>query len=274
MLIALCQFPIENTLSKNLFENKVEAYFQRSAEKKVDLLIFPELFVLDRIDRIDHKNDASALFSLAQEMPDFLGFLKSLSKKYGMAVLAGSFPWITGKTVRNRSYFLGPLGEEYFQEKIYLTPDEKLWGWQGADELQPFVYQNVKIQILICYDIQFAALSQQLAAENVEVFLCPSLTDEFGRERVAIGCQARSLENFAYTLVTGATRGKSGLYRSRAALYSPRNEFFSLPKEAGSEDLFFSQLDIDQLRSAKKTTGIYSGRDSLERARAVLIRNR
>jgi predicted amidohydrolase len=88
MQIALCQFPIKNKLSKKSFEEKVKNFFVRAAEKNAELLVFPELFVLDRIDRIDSKTDSVALFALAQEMPDFLQLLKSLSKKYSMAVLA------------------------------------------------------------------------------------------------------------------------------------------------------------------------------------------
>jgi predicted amidohydrolase len=272
MKIALVQFPVANRLSLSQFSQKVRQYLTEARQSGAGLVMFPELFLLDCIDRVDVGTDAQALARLADEMPKFLAEPGNWAKEYGVHLIFGSLPWRTpsGK-IRNRSYVFSKTGEIHYQDKLFLTPDEKFWGWEGGTELRPFQLDGLRLQILICYDIQFASLSQLIAPLSIEGIFCPSLTDEFGRERVAIGCQARAIENFLQVFVTGATGGKAGLYRSRAALYGPRNEQFSGPQEEPNSPIAYFSWDVEHLRKAKSQAGIYSGRDALAQALPIRV---
>ncbi len=272
MKIALVQYPIENNLSLSQFAQKIRRYLEKAQAGGVDLVLFPELFLLDCIDRIDVSTDALALQKLADEMPTFLNESRAWAKEFQLHIIFGSMTWRTSnEKIVNRSYVFSKTGELHHQDKIFLTPDEKAWGWEGGSELRPFEIDGLRLQILICYDVQFANLSQLISPLNIDGIFCPSLTEEFGRERVAIGSQARAIENFSQVFVTGATGGKAGLYRSRAALYGPRNEHFSGPLENVANDLVLFDWDVTRLRKARAIAGIYSGRDTLLRTLPIRV---
>ncbi len=272
MKIALVQYPIENNLSLSQFAQKTRSYLDKAKAGGANLVLFPELFLLDCIDRIDVSTDALALQKLADVMPTFLSEFRAWAQEFQLHIVFGSMPWRTsnGKIV-NRSYVSTKTGELHHQDKLFLTPDEKAWGWEGGSELRPFEIDGLRLQILICYDVQFASLSQLISPLNIDGIFCPSLTEEFGRERVAIGCQARAIENFSQVFVAGATGGKSGLYRSRAALYGPRNEHFSGPQENMQNEIVFFEWDVTRLRKARAIAGIYSGRDTLLRTLPIRV---
>jgi predicted amidohydrolase len=272
MKVALVQYPVEGRLTLENFSQKVRGYLEQASRLGAELVVFPELFLLDCIDRIDPETDALALGNLADHMQSYIEQPRAWSREFGLHILFGTMPWrMPSRAIRNRAYFFSKSGQPHFQDKIFLTPDEKSWGWEGGSELRPFSLDGVSLQILICYDIQFASLSHLLSGSSIDGILCPSLTEEYGLERVAIGCQARAIENFLQVFVTGATGGKGGFYRSRAALYGPRNQDFPGPQEITDREIVVFSWDVQSLRKLKAGAGIWSGRDALRKSLPVNI---
>jgi len=167
------------------------------------------------------------------------------------------------------------------QEKIFLTPDEITWGWKGGNELKVIHAPWGKLVILICYDIQFAAISAKLSKYNLDLILVPSMTDQHGRRRVQWASQARMIEHRAYVIITGTVQSSTtnpdhwgkALFYSPQAGYDLRDDLFPLTpsmrihsriiKEGklNEPSLVSAQLNISELKESKKINIPFSARD-------------
>jgi predicted amidohydrolase len=264
--ILAVQYPVESACSLTQVRSKASKLIEEADRCSADLLMLPELFALDLIPRGSLEQDQKNLEWIAREhVPALLEHLATESRRRGLGILAGSVPAPSHKSgkIRNLSVLFDGHGNSFSQEKIHLTPDERAWGWEGGEELRPFSFRGVYCQILICYDIQFAALSAAFNGKSPELFLCPSMTEAAGLQRVRVGCQARAVEHYAFTVVTGTTQGPTGSYRSRASAFSPYDDHFSgVLTEAAAEENLLISLPFTRLRSCRKQAGIFSARDS------------
>jgi predicted amidohydrolase len=272
--LQLVQYPIEGELSLEAFQKKVAAYIKAASAKGVDLLIFPELFCLDLLRRAEIQEESRALSLMAKEItPPLIHWLRKEATREGMAILAGTFPFLgSAGEVTNRAYFLSPEGE-HFQDKLFLTPDERAWGWKGTSVLRPFSWRGFRCQIQICYDLQFAAQSHCLAEAIPDLILGPSMTEEKGKHRVAFGAQCRAVENYCYVAVTGTSGGPKGTYRSRAAVYAPSDTGWDTPIVQADDqpEAVDALIDLNLLRERRERAGIFSARDFRQRGSALTL---
>jgi predicted amidohydrolase len=271
--VSAIQYPVEYGLSLEQVLAKVTRFAEKSKKEGAEVIVFPELFVLDVLPKGGSGTAAekARLKKLVDEdQSQIVAHFQKLSRELQVPIQAGSFPRREGTEIRNTAHLFFPDGRELQQDKLFLTPWEKEFGWSPGNELKVFDTPWGRSAILICYDCQFAALSEKLAPYQPELIFVPSMTGDKGFHRVRWAAQARSVEHFAYVVVTGTTdssvRGRE--YLGQAAFITPQDEGFpgilaeGKLNEAGVTTATF---DLRKLREGRNATGIYSAKHAQER---------
>ncbi|MEZ4813750.1 MAG: nitrilase-related carbon-nitrogen hydrolase [Bdellovibrionota bacterium] len=267
--VATSQYKIQGNQSVDGISRKVEALIKEAAAKKAELLIFPELFVLDAWPLKSKKTEAEIVQLMINEYaPALLEQAKQWSEQYQIAILLGSFPRVTSSSkIRNTAYLFFSNGEVFFQDKVYLTAWEKSMGWEAGEAIQVRDSPLGRFVILICYDVEFPKISQDLVTEKPELILVPSMTESLsGLERVRWAAQARAVEHHAFVVISG-TVGKVSrdwVHYGQAAFVSPRDNFFKEKVVQGilnKPGLVFSELNLKKLRESRKQSKYYPAKD-------------
>ena len=151
---------------------KMLNYVDEAAEKKVDLLCFPELCSTGyNPDLIGEK-----YLDMAEEPEgETFQLLSAKAKEYGMyiaapIVLKSDMPGVlyNGMIVVDKD---GSLMGTY--NKTHLWAGERFWFRAGC-EYPVFDMEFGKVGFMICYDGGFPEISRILALKGAELILCPS----------------------------------------------------------------------------------------------------
>lgn len=269
--VGLVQYPIDTKNSFEKFLSKHEQILLSLKDKNLDLLVFPELVALDLVD-FEKSLPMQWQKISSEDHPRYIEFFKSYTQKTGTAVLTGSMPAIENGKIYNQCRLIHRGETVSIQNKVFLTPDEKEWKWNGGSQASCFQWQGIRCAILICHDAEFPILSHSLAAQEVELLLVPSMThDDFGINRVRWCSMARSVEHHCYTLVTGTTVNatKTREYCGQAAVITPQNSLHTTQVLFGKynePDILITELDIGKLRKGRTEKDfIYPVRDQNQR---------
>jgi predicted amidohydrolase len=273
--ISAVQYPIEYGLSLPGLLAKVDRYIQQAQDEGGKLVVFPELFVLDLLPKgaVGATERAAVEKIVSRDGEAVLRHIREAAREKHLTILAGSVPRRTESgAVRNTAHLFFPDGTDFAQDKLFLTPWEKDYGWQAGDTLKVLDAPWGRTAILVCYDCQFALLSQQLAPYAPEVILVPSMTTEKGFHRVRWAAQSRAVEHHAYVVVTGTTETGPGKlaekdYVGQAAFLTPQEESFPgllREGELNGDQVVTEELDLAHLRQSRESSGLYSARHSLE----------
>jgi predicted amidohydrolase len=177
-----------------------------------------------------------AIVELAKYTDRYLEMFTRMAQKSGLHIIAGSQPVMTEAGLKNVAHLFTPSGNVYTQDKIHITPGERIhWGIQPGEKLKVFETGQARIAIQVCYDIEFPELTRLHALAGVEVIFVPFNTDERKTYyRVRHCAQARAVENFIYVVMSGnvgnmRTKIGSFLNYSQAAVLTPSD--FPFPEK-------------------------------------------
>lgn len=208
MRIAAANYPIKYHDSLSGWEAYVDGWLKELDGKEPDIALFPEYGSVELVSLLSRElqQDAMAQIRAMEQFHDaFLELYARLARKYGMIVVAPSYPLKQGNKIFNRAYVFSPAGLAGYQDKLFMTPFEKNeWGVSaGEPELTLFQTPEGSFGIQICYDSEFGIGAHELARAGAGVILVPSCTETIrGATRVHVGARARALENQCYTLVS------------------------------------------------------------------------
>lgn len=279
--VAAVQYPVAGGSSLDEVRARMTDYVVRAKGDGAGLVVFPELFVLDRIDPASALSEADQLAAVARiETPEYFAHVARLSRELDIAVMGGTYPRelpeAAGGGIVNTAILAFPDGRVVFQDKLHLTPDEVAWGWKAGEELRVFDAPWGRAAILICYDSQFPSITTALARSAPETILVPSMTGAKGFHRVRWASQARAIEHHAFVVVTGTVDGPGGAFGlvAQAAILSPQDRLFSgLIRQGpkGKDALVYADLNLERLRFSRKAAGIYAGRDQTLRPTPIRV---
>ncbi len=105
----------------------------------------------------------------------------------------------------NTAHLFTPSGEVYTQDKLHVTPGERLnWGIVPGSGIRVFDTGLARIAIQICYDVEFPEIIRLLTLAGVEILFVPFSTDERkSYMRVRYCAHARAVENMIYVVMSG-----------------------------------------------------------------------
>lgn len=261
--VAAVQFPLAERATGDQLIAKVEDYVRQAKAGNADVVLFPELITTELVNWESPIAETVQLTNIAREFtPRYIAAIQAMADQFQIAVLGGSTPrWVDGK-ILNTAILAMPGGEVLLQDKIYLTPDEKVWGWEPGTALNVFDTPWGKTVITICFDSEFPGVSQMLASHRPEVFLVPSWTStEAGFNRVDWATKGRSIEHYAFVIKTATVPDSTSTqpHFGNAAITGPQDIGFPIgPIATGplhKDAVVFGDLDLPVLRARRLKSG-------------------
>lgn len=226
--VAAAQYPIDRFDGLDAYEAKLAGWITRAAEAGAQLLVFPEYAAMELGALAPDPGDlAGSTDVVARLLPEIDALHRTLARRHGVHVLAGSAPVKGGDGLfRNVARLFTPGGAVGRQEKVMMTRFEREpWGVVGGGPITVFRTALGTIGVSICYDVEFPLIARAQAEAGAEIILAPSTTETLhGYWRVRHGGQARALENQCYVVhaptvgeapwspVVAANRGAAGVY--------------------------------------------------------------
>jgi len=265
--VAAVQYPARVGVHEDEFLSGIRLWVEKAKTEGAQLVVFPELVVLDMLQRGDAPAESAQLRTMARDFtPRYFTAIEKMAKDVDISILAGSAPRLVGNDVFNTAFLALADGQSYMQDKIYLTPDEVAWGWSRGSELKVVPTPWGSTAILICYDSEFPKLSELLAPAKPEVILVPSMTSDMsGLRRVQWSAQARAVEHYAYVVNTGTVpTARNTSNTAQASLLNPQEDGFPESIARGpmnDEAMVVGTLDIKMLRERRASAGIYPARE-------------
>ncbi|MCC6462181.1 MAG: carbon-nitrogen hydrolase family protein [Saprospiraceae bacterium] len=208
LTLASAQYPVTFHHSFEAWATHTEAWVQAALPGRPQLLLFPEYGSMELVSllppelRTDLRGQVRALDALCA---DFCAVFAGLARRYGVTLVAPSFPVCVGEAVYNRCFVFGPQGRSGYQDKYFMTRFEtEDWDVRRAPaRLCVFEADWGCFGIQICYDIEFPVGAALLCRAGAQVLLAPSCTETIrGSTRVHVGARARALEQQCFVLVS------------------------------------------------------------------------
>jgi predicted amidohydrolase len=263
--IALVPFKMDGLKPLPDFLAKIDTAVAAASKNSAGLVVFPELYVSDLVEAAEKTEPLlEQMKKVAKDStPKIIEHLKVLASKHKIAILGGTMPRYEGKEIRNTAVLVLADGKTHFQDKLFLTPDEKLWAFSPGRDLKVIETPWGRTTILTCYDAEFAKVSQKLSGLAPELILVPSMTDALeGFRRVRWTSQARAIEHRAYVAHVG-TIGEadpSWPNYAQASVLTPSEKNFPgvlAEGKVNSSEILYADLDFNKLREARRKVGIY-----------------
>ncbi len=191
------------------YESIVEYFIGVAADYKCDFVVFPEFVTMSLLSIIGKKLEPiPSLEHLGQYTEPFIKFMSEASVRYNINIIGGTHMLKDEQdNMKNVCFVFLRDGSVHRQEKIHPTPTEKEW-WnvKGGDKLSVINTDRGPIGILICYDSEFPELTRHLVDQGAKIIFVPFATDtRQGYLRVRYCCQARTIENQCYFVLSGNT---------------------------------------------------------------------
>lgn len=277
--IASAQYPIALHNSIQDWKNYTENWVKDAVSKKAQLLLFPEYGSMELVSifsvevQADLHGQIEAMQSL---LADFKSTYLDISIRYGITIVAPSFPVKIGQKFHNRAFVFGANGEVGYQDKLFMTRFEtEEWGIHAAPKvLTVFEAEWGSFGIQICYDSEFSIATQQLAQNGMDVLLVPSCTETLrGATRVHVGTRARAMEQQVYGVVSQTI--KDALWSPAVDVNFGYTAFYSTPDKNFPEDGIIAidapqqegwlvqTLDLQLLKTVKEDGQVLNYKDHL-----------
>ncbi|MGF1510989.1 MAG: nitrilase-related carbon-nitrogen hydrolase [Myxococcota bacterium] len=262
------QYRMEGDASPERIITRVRRHILGAKNEQAELVVFPELFVLDAWPTRSSKSEAEITRSIAGRVtPTVWAAIQTFAKAFGISVLAGSAPELRDGRLYNTARLFFSDGRVEVQDKLKPTAWGRGVGVTPGKSLNVFEAPWGRSVVLICYDVEFPDLSAALARRRPEVILVPSMTEsEAGRDRVRWTAQARAVEHHAYVVVVPTTGQPTPSWQhfGRVIFLGPQDGgqaslLYTAP--FGRDDVFTVTLDLAALRQSRETTKFYPARD-------------
>jgi predicted amidohydrolase/GNAT superfamily N-acetyltransferase len=261
--ICAVQYQMREISDFEEFGTQCEYFTDVASGYKSDFVLFPEIFTLQLLSFLPNKRPGVAVRELAEFTPRYLELFNNLSIKYNVNIIGGSHFTLEDDKLFNIAYLFRRDGTMEKQYKIHVTPNEKRWwGIQPGDKIEVFETDRGKINIQICYDIEFPELSRIAVAKGAEIIFIPFCTDErYGYLRVRQCAQARCIENGVYAVMAGNVGNlpfveNMDIQYAQSGIFTPSDFMFSRDAIAAEctpnvETVVLQDVDLELLKRYK-----------------------
>ncbi len=263
--VCAAQYAMRRISSWEEFEQQVGFFVQTAEEYHCHFLVFPELFTVQLFSMMEPgMSDVEAIAQLADMRDRYREMFIKAAQRSGLFIIGGSHPVRAEDGIRNVAHLFTPSGNVYTQDKLHITPTERLeYGVRPGDGIHVFETSHARIGIQVCYDIEFPEVSRLMTLAGVEVVFVPFSTDERkAYMRVRYTGHARAVENVIYVVLAGNVGNLPQVDNflinyGQAMICTPSD--FAFPPDAiagwadsSSETVVISDLDLSALEQARE----------------------
>lgn len=273
--VRICAVQYQMRTVKNFddFAKQCEYFVDIASDYRCDFIVFPEIFTTQLLSFLPAARPATAMRKLSSFTSKYLELFNHLSVKYDINVVGGSHFTIEKDDLFNISYLFcrdGTIGKQY---KLHVTPNEKKWwGVKPGHRLEIFDTDRGKINIQICYDIEFPELSRIAVERGAQMIFVPFCTDERSAYlRVRYCAQARCIENQVYVIIAGAVGNlpfveNQDIHYAQSAILTPSDIMFSrdaIRAEAtpNIETVIINEVDTALLKKSRSAGSVLNWMD-------------
>lgn len=261
--IAVVQFRVTHQ-SPQVNMRRITQFVKKAAQKKADVVVFPEDCIMGSIF------GDLRLLDTTHEARDFF---QSIAQKYAVDIVTGTRMERTSEGDHSVSYYIDKTGTILSRTaKHHLYPSECRFLDAGT-EVKTFTTAYGKAAIVICWDMLFPALFQELKTQGVEIIYCPSFwsreipegiseRDPLSEEKLLDAlCVTRAMETNSVLVYCNAagvmkyTDGKRDTLIGHSQIVMPTLDALVRARHH-RETLLFCDVDTDLLQESKK---IYHG---------------
>jgi len=235
-----------------------------------NVLVLPELFVLELIQLEPKVKEVNVAKYLAQYGPAIEEWLQRISESSGMIIVGGSHFKATEEGIYNVCAVAHPQLGMVTTVKNNLTNYEKeIWDLLPGKGLTKL--PESRIGATICYDSEFPESGRALAESGVLLQCVPAYTETpHGFSRVRYCCQARAIENQVFvahsSLVGNIGREPVRTTSGWSAIYCPTINPFPpsgvlARTRMNEEGIAVADLDFDKLLGARQLGDVRNWHD-------------
>lgn len=272
--VCAAQYQMRVIRSWEEFEHQVEFFCSTADEYHCHFLLFPELFTCQLFSVMDRTLETrAAIRELSTYTDRYIELFKKMAGQSALHIIAGSHPVMRDGVLYNVAHLFTPSGNVYTQDKLHVTPGEREhFGIQPGSAVRIFDTGLARIAIQVCYDIEFPEIPRLLTLAGAEAIFVPFSTDELKSYlRVKYCAQARSVENWIYTIIAGnignLPQVKSFLINyGQAAIFTPSDVAFppratAAEADPNAETVVIYDLDLNALAIQRELGSVRPLRD-------------
>jgi len=272
--ICAAQYQMRRLRSWEDFEDQVEFFAATADEYHSHFLMFPEWFTCQLFSLLPREEaQREPMKTLTQYTDRYLNLFSTLSARHALHIVAGTHPIEREGKMYNVAHLFTPSGRVFTQDKLHITPDERVsYGITPGEELRVFDTGLARIAIQVCYDIEFPEASRLLTLAGAQVIFVPFATDERKAYlRVRVCAQARAVENWVYTAISGNIGNLPGvpsflLNYGQSAVFTPSDFAFpphgvAAEADPNVETLVIADLDLATLTAQRELGSVRPLRD-------------
>ncbi len=258
--ICVVQYQMRSIKNFKEFATQCEYFVDVASGYKSDFILFPEIFTLQLLSFLPNERPGIAVRQLAEFTSKYLSLFTKLSIKHNINIIGGSHYTKEGDDIYNIAYLFRRDGSIEKQYKIHITPNERnWWGVKPGNKIEVFETDRGKINIQICYDIEFPEISRIATQKGAELVFVPFCTDErYGYLRVRYCAQARCIENGIYAAIAGNVGNlpfveNMDIQYAQSGIYTPSDFQFSRDAVAAEctpniETVIIHDIDMELLK--------------------------
>lgn len=267
--VGVAQYLMRPIKSWQDLKNNVEFFINTADTYHCHFLVLPEYFTAQLFTTMPSDwTDQQMMDALADMADDYIEMFKSLAQKYSIFIIGGSHPIRRSDGyLYNVAHLFSPSGNVYTQDKLHITPSERdIWNIRPGKSINLFDTPYGRIGIQVCYDIEFPEVARLMTLAGVEVIFVPFSTDEKkAYYRVRYSAQARAVENYIYTIISGnagnlPTRSYLLNY-AQSAILTPSDFAFPMEGVAAEADpnvetVVIAELDLSNLAKQREVGSV------------------
>jgi predicted amidohydrolase/GNAT superfamily N-acetyltransferase len=267
--VCAAQYQMRPVHSWEEFAQTVMFFVDTADTYHCHFLLFPELFTVQLFSLMSPDlHPRMAIRQLAGMHDRYVELFTRLATERDLYIIAGSHPVLRDDEIYNVAHLFTPAGNAYTQDALHIPPIERTeFGIEPGEEIKVFDTPLARIAIQVSYDIEFPEVARLLTLSGAEVIFVPFSTDEKkAYDRIRYTAQARAVENFIYTVITGNVGNlptvKNYLINyGQAAVFTPSD--FAFPPsatageaEANVETVVITDLDLTSLVQQRELASV------------------
>lgn len=266
--IASVQYMQRRVSTFEEFMLQVKFFVETASDYKSDFVVFPELFSLQLLSLLkEEMSPEKSILEMAKYTDRIAAEMSEMAVRYNVNIIGGSHPKLDKKGVlKNVAYVLLRDGSVHTQDKIHVTPNERVW-WKmkGGNAVTAIKTDCGMIGVLICYDSEFPELARHLVDQGALFLFVPFSTDERqGYMRVRYCSHARAIENQCFVVLSGNVGNLPGvpnvdIHYGQSCILTPCDFYFTRDGIAAEATPNTEMVSIADLRYANLNTARNSG---------------
>jgi predicted amidohydrolase len=252
--VAICQMKVVADTDINL--QKAGEMIKKSAAQGAELVVLPEIF--------NGPYDSQLFSSFAETCPGkTTDFLANCSRQNQIFIVGGSIAEKDDEgKIYNTSYTFNKEGELVGKHRKIHLFDIDVPGkikFQESATLSPgnnitiIKYQDIRLGVMICYDVRFPELARAMALEGVTILVIPAaFNTTTGPVHWEITMRSRAIDNQLFVLAASPARNPQASYQAwgHSMVVDPWGTIIS---QAGTEEeIIFAELNLSEVERVRE----------------------